>query len=277
MNYKIVADSSCNLFQLEGVPYACAPLKVITDSREYVDTPELDVFQMLEELKADKKPATTSCPNVYEWKEAFAGADGVFAVTITSGLSGSCAAAKQAAADYEEEHPGARVCVLDTLSVGPEMVLVMEKLRDLINEGKSFDEIETEIRDYMQNHSRLLFFCESLENMARNGRVSYTVAKLVGVLGIRVVGTASAEGTLEPLHKCRGQKKTLATIWEEMKKNGYKGGKVRLDHCLNLQAAVDLKETIRKEFPEANVAIGTCTALCSYYAEQGGMILSYEV
>ncbi len=277
MNYKIVADSSSNLFRMEGVSYACAPLKVITETKEYVDAPELDVFRMLEELKADKKPATTSCPNVYEWKEAFEGADGVFAVTITSGLSGSCTAAKQAADDYQEEHPGSRVCVLDTLSVGPEMVLITEKLRDLINEGKSFDDIETEIRSYMDQHTRLLFCCESLENLARNGRVSHTVAKLVGVLGIRIVGTASAEGMLEPLHKCRGQKKAQAILWDEMKKNGYHGGKVRLDHCLNLQAAVDLKEIIRREFPEANVTIGTCTALCSYYAEQGGLLISYEV
>ena len=276
MNYKIVADSSSNLFHLEGAPYACAPLKIISDTEEYADTPELDVYAMLEELKETKAPATTSCPNVHDWLTAFGDADGVFAVTITSGLSGSCAAAKQAAADYDEEHAGARVCVSDSLSVGPEMALIIEKLRDLISEGKSFDEIETGIREYM-TRTRLLFFCESLENMARNGRVSYTVAKLVGVLGIRIIGTASSQGTLSPLHKCRGQKKTIATLWEEMQKNGYVGGKVRMDHCLNLRAAVELKELIHKDYPEADVTIGSCTGLCSYYAEQGGMILSYEV
>ncbi len=275
MTYKIVADSSSDVFQLTDVSYGYVPLKIISGEKEYVDTPELNVFGMLEDLKAVKSAATTSCPNVFEWKEAFEGADGVFAVTITSNLSGACAAANQAAQDYMEEHEGAKVCVLDSLSTGPEMQLIIEKLRELILAGLSFEEIEAQIRDYMKT-THLLFSLESLENLARNGRCSAAVAKLVGVLGIRIVGKASDEGTLEPLHKCRGEKRALATILEEMKKNGFAGGKVCIDHCLNLGAAMTLKELIQKEFPGSKVDIGTCMGLCSYYAEQGGLLVGFE-
>lgn len=275
MTYKIVADSSSDVFQLADVAYAHVPLKIISGEKEYVDTPELNVFGMLEDLKAVKSAATTSCPNAYEWKEAFEGADGVFAVTITSNLSGACAAANQAARDYMEEHEGAKVCVLDTLSTGPEMQLIIEKLRELILAGLPFEEIEAQIRAYMKT-THLLFSLESLENLARNGRCSTAVAKLVGVLGIRIVGKASDEGTLEPLHKCRGEKRALATILDEMKKNGFVGGKVCIDHCLNLGAAMALKELIQKEFPESRVDIGTCMGLCSYYAEQGGLLIGFE-
>ena len=275
MNLIIVADSSSDLFQLEGVPYAHVPLKIISAQREYVDEPGLDVYDMLEGLHQSKAPSSTSCPNAFEWKEAFGGADGVFAVTITSNLSGSCAAARAAAEDYREEHPEARVSVLDSLSTGPEMVLIIEKLRDLILSGKDFDTVDGEIRAYMQR-THLLFSLQSLDNLARNGRVSPAVAKLAGMLGIRMVGRASSEGTLEPLHKCRGEKKTLATLFEEMKATGYCGGKVRIDHCLNLRAAVELKELIVKEFAGAAVTVGTCMGLCSYYAEQGGLLVGYE-
>ena len=123
-----------------------------------------------------------------------------------------------------EEHPDARVCVLDTLSVGPESHLIIDKLRELILQGLPFEEIEAQIREYMKK-THLLFSLESLENLARNGRTSPAVAKLVGVLGIRIVGKASDEGTLQPLHKCRGEKRALATIVDEMKKHGYCGGK----------------------------------------------------
>jgi len=102
------------------------------------------------------------------------------------------------------------------------------------------------------------------------------VAKLVGVMGIRIVGRASDEGTLQQLHKCRGEKKALAAVFDEMKSRGYCGGKVWIDHCLNLNAAMALKDIICHEFPNSSVKIGTCMGLCSYYAEHGGLLIGYE-
>ena len=275
MNYRIVADSSSNVFELPGAQYAHVPLKIINRGREYVDAPGLDVCGMLEDLKASREGSSTSCPNAFEWEEAFGDADGVFAVTITSNLSGSCAAARAAAEHYMEENPGKRVSVIDTLSVGPEAHLIIEKLAELMAEGLSFDEIDAQVREYLKT-TRLAFSLESLENLARNGRVSMAVAKLVGVMGIRIVGRASDEGTLQQLHKCRGEKKALAAVFEEMKSRVYCGGKVWIDHCLNLKAAMALKDIICREFPESIVHIGTCMGLCSYYAEQGGLLIGYE-
>ena len=275
MNYRIVADSSSNVFELPGMDYAHVPLKILNQGKEYVDVPGLDVFGMLESMKASREGSSTSCPNVYEWKEAFGDADGVFAVTITSNLSGSYAAARAAAEDYMEEHPDRRVSVIDTLSVGPEAHLVIEKLAQLMAEGLSFDEIDAKVREYLKT-TRLCFSLESIENLARNGRCSMAVAKLVGVMGIRIVGRASDEGTLQQLHKCRGEKKALVAVFDEMKSRGYCGGKVWIDHCLNLNAAMALKEAIRAEFPESIVHIGTCMGLCSYYAEHGGLLIGYE-
>ena len=69
MNYKIVADSSSNVFGLSGVDYAHVPLKILNQGVEYVDVPGLDVFGMLDAMKASREGSSTSCPNVYEWKE----------------------------------------------------------------------------------------------------------------------------------------------------------------------------------------------------------------
>ena len=275
MNYKIVADSSSNVFGLSGVDYAHVPLKILNQGVEYVDVPGLDVFGMLDAMKASREGSSTSCPNVYEWKEAFGDAEAVFAVTITSNLSGSYAAARTAAEDWMEEHPGCRVSVIDTLSVGPEAHLVLDKLVELMAQGLEFDEIDKQVRDYLKT-TRLCFSLESIENLARNGRCSMAVAKLVGVMGIRIVGRASDEGTLQQLHKCRGEKKALLAVFDEMKSRGYCGGKVWIDHCLNLNAAMTLKDLIRSEFPDSVVKVGTCMGLCSYYAEHGGLLIGYE-
>lgn len=275
MKYQIAMDSSSNLLDMEGIPFASVPLKIVTDQREFVDEPQLDLDEMLDYLSAYKGRSGTSCPNVGDWLAAFGDAEGVFALTITSALSGCCNAALQAKAVYEQEHPGRRVCVLDTLSTGPEMALISEKLRQWMLEGRDFDTMEAEIREYM-THTHLIFALESLNNMARNGRVSPLIAKACGLLGIRILGQASAEGTLQPLHKCRGEAKALKMLLEEMKKKGYRGGKVRVFHCRNEQAARTWIAMLKAEFPDCDVTMGKTTALCSFYAEPGGVMVGFE-
>lgn len=275
MKYKIAADSSSNIFTFPGVDYACAPLTVITSEKEYPDVPDLDVDAMINDLKTVEGKTSTSCPNVQDWLNAFEGADGIFAVTITSNLSGCYASCMNARDLFLQDHPDVRISVLDTLSTGPEMELILEKLRDLINEGHDFDTIDRLIREYM-THTHLSFSLASLVNFARNGRVSPLVAKMVGVLGIRMVGVASDVGTLEPLHKCRGEKKALEALYADMKERGFSGGKVRLAHCRNEAYAQSLKTTIQTDFPQCDVTIIPCGALCSYYAEEGGLLVGYE-
>lgn len=275
MNMKIVADSSANLLTFQGAPYASVPMKIVTDEAEYVDDANLDTSLMLEELAAYKGRSGTSCPNVGDWLDAFGDADCIFAVAITSQLSGCCNAAVQAKAIYEEEHPGRRVCVLDSLSTGPEMVMIVEKLKQLLDQGLSFEEMETQIRAYMQT-THLLVLLESLDNLAKNGRVSSLIAKAVGFLNIRIVAKASDDGIIQQLHKARGEKKGMELLQKEMNAMGFAGGKVRIAHSRNPQAAGVLKGILEEEHPGLDISISPCGALCCFYAENGGLLVGFE-
>lgn len=275
MNCKIVSDSSSNRFHIEGIPYTTVPLKVVTQAKEYVDDEHLDVSEMVNEIKHQSGRSGSSCPNVQEWLEAFAGAEQIFAVTITSNLSGSYSSAALAKEEYITAHPNAKVCVIDSLSTGPEMLLIIEKLREYILAGCNFEEIERSIRAYMQK-THLLFTLKSLTNLARNGRINPAMATLAGALGICVIGKASDKGTLEQMHKCHGERKVLKTTLSAMKGLGFSGGKVRIDHCFNPEAAASLREMILHEYPDCDVQIGTCAALCSFYAEKGGFLIGFE-
>ena len=102
---KIVADSSCDKFSLEHTEFACAPMKIITADREFVDDRALDVNEMVAYLDSYKGRSKSSCPNVNDWLEAFGDADDVFCVTITSGLSGSFNSARLAKEEYESKIP----------------------------------------------------------------------------------------------------------------------------------------------------------------------------
>ena len=272
---RIAADSSANVLALERVPFASAPLKVITAEREFVDTRELNVAEMLDYFSQYKGESKTSCPNPADWLEAFGDAGEVYCVAITSGLSGSYNAACIAKQMYESENEDAKVCVIDSLSAGPELTLLVEMLEEMVCQGMTFEEISTHIEEYKQK-TGLLFMLESLNNFAANGRVSPAVAKIAGVLGIRIVGKASDQGTLEPTDKCRGEAKSLSTLVTRLKENGLVEGRVQIAHCRNEQAALKLKSMIEAQIPGATVAIGENRGLCSYYAELGGILVGYE-
>ena len=274
-NVKIVADSSANMLALEEIPFAAAPLKVITNQREFVDDSALDVAEMVTWFASYKGKSKTSCPNPADWLQAFGDADEVYCVTITSGLSGSHNAACIAKQMYEAEHPGKRVCVIDSLSAGPELVLIIRQLEQWLGQELTFDEICGRVPAYLQR-TGLVFMLESLKNFAANGRVSPAVAKIAGVLGIRIVGKASDVGTLEPTNKCRGEAKSLAAIMNHLKDNGLKKGKVQIAHCCNENAAATLKQMIQTQLPGVDVQIHKCRGLCSYYAEHGGLLVGYE-
>lgn len=275
MKIKLVTDSSSNMYTLDGVDFSSAPLKIIAGDKEYTDNEMLDVPGMLKDLREYKGKSSTACPGVGDWLEAFDGADMVLGVVITSNLSGCYNAASIAAEEYMAANPGAKVFILDSLSTGPEMELILEKYRELIQAGKSFEDICAEIREY-STRTHLLFSLESLSNLAKNGRVNPAVAAAVGLLGIRVVGRASDVGTLEPMNKCRGEKKALQQLMTNMKATGYKGGKVRITHSYNGEAADKLAAMIKEQYPEADISIGYNRGLCCFYAEAGGLLVGFE-
>ena len=275
MRYQIVSDSSSNIFRIEGVNYTTVPMKIVTAEKEYIDTPELDVRGMVMDLLSYKGKSGSPCANAQEWLEAFGDADMVFGVTISRNLSGSYNAAAAAAREFAEEHPNAKIHIFDTLSAGPEQALVVEKVAELVCKGLSFEEIVAGVREY-QNHTHILFCLESMNNLARNGRVRPAKAKLASVLGIRACGDAQ-DGQIIPSQKPRGQKKATEVLAAMIRERGFSNDSwLRIAHCLGREQAQMLVDAVRKDFPNARYTIEPTTALCSFYAEKGGLMIAME-
>jgi len=274
MNYKIVTDSSSNVFSMEGASYATTPMKIIAE-KEYVDAEGVDVTAMVEDLRAYKGKSGSSCPNVGEWLEAFGDAEVVFGITISRNLSGSYNAACHAARTYMEEHPGRRAYILDSMATGPAMAMYTEKILALIRQGVEASAVWEKLKEY-QNHVHLLFCLESINNLARNGRTSPAIAKIAGVLGIRMCGEAQ-DGKIALIAKPRGARKAVETMARLIRERGlHAGSMVRIAHCLNLEGALELRDRLLELVPGIKCIIEPCTALCSFYAEAGGLIVGFE-
>jgi DegV family protein with EDD domain len=174
-----------------------------------------------------------------------------------------------------EEHPGRKVFIIDSLSTGPAMMMIVDKIKELAAEGKDFETIKEQVLDYA-NHNHTLFCLQSLTNLARNGRVSPAVAKIAGVIGIRVVGDVKG-GEITPVHKPRGDKKATQVLVDMMLERGlYDGALVRIAHCFGEENALALKEAILEKLPGCRFIIEPTGALCSFYAEAGGLMIGME-
>lgn len=133
-----------------------------------------------------------------EWLDAFGDADIVLGVSLTSNLSGCYNAAIIAAEEYMQTKPGAKVFILDSLTTGPELQLILEKYQELIDRQMAFEDICREIKEYL-THTHLIFSLASVDNFAKNGRVNPMIAKAVGLLGLRIVAVPALKG---PWNQC---------------------------------------------------------------------------
>ncbi len=272
---KFIADSSCDKISFEGVNFESVPLTIYTDEKSYLDDDKIDVHDMLDYLSNYHARSYTACPSADQWLTAFGDADEIYVVTLTSGLSGTYNSACVAKDMFLQDHPDAKIHVIDSLSTGPEMHLIVEKLIELKNEGNSFEDTVAKITEYYKT-TRLFFSFFSLHNFAQNGRVSKVVASAIGILNIRVLGTADEEGKVGVIAKCKGEKKMLSSLMAEIEKAGYKGGKFRISHVENEPLSQKVCELIKEKYPNADTLYYPAKGLCSYYAERNGIIIGFE-
>ncbi|MBC6925519.1 DegV family protein, partial [Ligilactobacillus salivarius] len=150
------------------------------------------------------------------------------------------------------------------------------KASELLNEGGDFSEVVTQVQAYI-DHLKIFFSLQSLTNLANNGRINKTVAKLAGVLKINVLGWANEEGKIEQLGKARGAKRAYQSLVDILAEHNFNSKKVVIDHANNEKGALALKNLIQAKYPDCQIEIGTCTALCSFYAEKGGLMVGCTV
>lgn len=278
--WKIVADSGCDYRQLNNLApdteFVSVPLTIQIGADTFVDQADLDIDKMMEVMYASSEAASSACPSPQAYQTAFEGAENVVVITLTGGLSGSFNAARVARDMFVEEHPEVNIHLIDSLSAGGEMDLIVDEINRLIATGLEFDELVQAITAYQEN-SKLLFVLAKVDNLVKNGRLSKLLGTVVGLLNIRMVGEASSEGKLELLQKARGHKKSVLAAFEEMKKAGYKGGRIVMAHRNNAKFFQQFSDLVKAEYASAIIEEVPTSGLCSFYAEEGGLLMGYEI
>ncbi len=279
MKYAIIVDSSCDMYIDNNFTndtfMARVPLKLRVGEKEYIDDYDLDIVSFMNEMSQCSEATGTAAPSPQEWYNAFEKADEVFAVTITSALSGTYSSAVVAKNMILEDYPEKKVHIIDSKAAGSGLTLIVRKLQQFIEQRMPFEDIVDSITQYCKK-IKVFFILESMDNLVKSGRVSAIAGKLAGILGIKILGQASSEGTIELLRKTRGKDVIYKKTVEDMLANGYKGGKIIISHCFNEEKVNFVLDIIKESFPDVKTEVMTTSGLCSYYAENKGMIISFE-
>ena len=274
-NIKLIIDSSSNMKSDPDHNVEVVPLTISFGGKDYIDDQNLNIREFLNDMNQNQVAGKTTCPSIQAWLNALEGTEKAIIITMTSGMSGTFSSALQAKTMYEEKHPTSQIIVVDSRSAGPELTIVLHGIEKMIQGDIRFVDLEEVIAKFrMRTH--LLFILQSLHNLSLNGRVSPVAAKVAGLLKINLIGPASKEGKLEPLTKARGMKKAMRELLKYMKDDNYHGGEVIIDHCENEKDAEIIKDKILAEYPDAQVTIRPMRGLCSFYAEEGGIMVGFH-
>lgn len=207
MSTKIIIDSASDISAAEAQTLGVTMLSmtVTIDGREYLDGVDLLPEQFYEKLVESDALPKTSQVTPYRFAEAIgpllAAGDEVVVITISSALSGTYAAAVQAAREL-----GGGVYVVDSKSacIG-ERLLCQYALR-LLDESPDMsaramaDELEA-----VKGKLCVMAMLNTLEYLKKGGRISGVVAFAGELIGLKPV-IAIADGEVALVGKARGSK-----------------------------------------------------------------------
>lgn len=274
--FKIISDSSLDLNdQLEKeVDIEKIPFKLYIDEEEIIDDEKLDVIEFIQKMKKSAKLPRTACPSPNDFKEKFDGHDNVFAITISSKLSGTYNSA-MLGMNLALEEAKKNIHVFDSKSASVGQTLIGLKIKDLIDQGFSFEKIVEDVESYIKS-MKTFFISESLDNLIKNGRIPSWKGKLAMALKIRPIMTA-IEGDIEVYEKVRGSNKAfekLAQNISELAKDASKK-RIAISHVNNLERAKSLKARLQEITNFKEIIIVPTHGLTSLYCDDQGIIVAF--
>ncbi len=274
--FKIVVDSSCDLtedyLQNKNIDFEIVPLSICCGEHEFIDDNSLDVDTMLSELKAYNGKTSSACPNPTSYLNSFSTAENVFCITISSKLSGSYNSAMLA---KRQCNPNQNILVIDSKATSGAMVLIIDELVRLIQEGLEFDDISKRIIPFAEER-RLYFILDNFDNMVKNGRVSKALAFIAMVLKIKPLCHA-CDGEVKILQKVRTRKSVITRLIELVAKENldYSNKDCIVSHCKDSETATFIADSLSHICNFKSIRVLPMRGLCSYYALENGIILSF--
>lgn len=219
------ADLTADHLKSRGIEYI--PFHFYLDGKEYLDDlgASMPFDKFYEEMKAGKMTKTSQV-NADEFETYFEkflkeGKD-IIHVSLSSGISGAFNSANIAADVLLEKYFDRKIYIIDSLTASVGYGLLMDKLADLRDEGKSVVEVARFAKDYRANLNGY-FFSMDLKYYVRGGRISKTSGMIGNLLNICPILYVNRDGKLMVKEKIRAKKNAIKRIVELMAEKAENG------------------------------------------------------
>lgn len=255
------ADLSREHFESRGISYIC--FHYTLDGKPYSDdlgqSMPFDQFYRAMQNGADTRTSQINADEYEAYFERFLqeGRD-VLHVALSSGISGSVNSALIARDALAEKYPDRKLYIVDSLAASSGYGLLMDKLADLRDEGKSIDELH----EWVEAHKLEMhhwFFSSDLTFFIKGGRISKTAGFVGGILNICPLMNVDNQGRLIPRYKIRTKRKVIQAIVDKMAELA-DGGLDYADKCYMCHSACyddarAVADLVEKRFPKLNGSV----------------------
>lgn len=278
MKYKIVVDSCGELTEelKRDERVESVPLTLTVDNIDIIDDETFDQLDFIKRVAESPNSPKSACPSPERYMQSYKGDyDCVFVVTLSASLSGSYNSAVLGKnLFYEENGKDTKIHVFNSKSASVGQTLIALKIKELIEEGKEFEEIVTLVEEY-NDEKKTFFVLETLDTLKKNGRLTNIQAIIVSALNIKLVMGASSEGMIYKIDQARGITKALAkmvdTIHENSKNTENKI--LAISHCNCPERAIYVRDLLLKKMKVKDVIILEASGVTTMYANNGGIIV----
>lgn len=277
MSYKIVVDSCCELPEAvrESGRFERVPLSLEVGEYRIWDDEHFSQAEFLREVAACPKCPRSSCPSPERFQEAYrTEAQRVYAVTLSSKLSGTYNSAVLGKNLYLEKYGQKQIHVVDSESASCGEAQIALKLMELEAEGLPFEAV-TERIERFRDEMNTYFVLDNLETLRKNGRLTGVKALVATTLSIKPVMSAE-KGAIIQRGQCIGVKKALGKMASLIVKEIKDPAKKRLviTHCNAFRRAELVRDLILAEVQFLETIIMDTAGVSSLYANDGGVIVA---
>lgn len=282
MSYKIVVDSCCDLTDemRKWDNFSVVPLTLEINDYVIADDDNFNQDDFISRMKENGGMAKSACPSPDAFKTACEGDyDDVYVLTITDKLSGSYNSALQGKMLYEDENTdGKNIYVFNSLATSGLETLVAQKIKELADNGESFDNVVSTVNDYIVDHTALYFCLESLNALKNNGRLFALAATVLEKIKVKLVCRRTTEGNIslstQDLTVNRALVKMSRLIVQELDGKDLSEQTLVISHVCCPERAQLVAEKISQRLNFGKVEILKASGLNSLYASDGGIIVS---
>jgi len=278
LSYKIVIDS-CGEFLEQWKTddrFESVPLVLTVGGENIVDDETFDQAEFLKKVAACEECPKSACPSPERYMKAFeCDAERIYAITLSSELSGSYNSAVLGKNLLLEEHPEKKIYVFNSRSASVGETLIAMKIEECEKAGLAFDEVVRTVEEYISGQNTF-FVLEKLDTLRKNGRLSGVKALVATALKIKPVMGSTDEGTICQLDQARGMNKALVKMMEHIVSKTSEGEKKALAicHCNCPERAEMFKEAIAEKMNPAQIIVLNTAGVSTMYANDGGIIVA---